>query len=347
MGKRKKRIIEEKQSIFEARAKLGTESALDLAKSEQNKLSNIYTLTSVIGPVVVSLLYLFLAIDFSAFIWWHLFVDVAATIILIATLLFLFYKLDIIQRVIARIETSKEQLQKRIEALDKNIKRLEGNEVFYISATELIGKTMKSGKTDLESLSKVVIGAIYHNLSGITNGDNITINLYELRNSRIKMILSCTRLQYCERDSVDIPALYSAKDGLDISNSSIQDYYCIQCIRGKVRPKGGKFVIDDWKEMVEKFRWDNWEPGEKEVILRNGDRERCIEQGFRYNQYFAFKFVRDDRTVGYFEIIANEYTTIALDKEFDHITHKLKETYLPLLKILWDISDASAGKEPL
>ena len=101
----------------------------------------------------------------------------------------------------------------------------------------------------------------------------------------------------------------------------------------------------DWKTIVQEFKWDGWDAGEKEEIIRNNDHEKCIELGFKYNQYFAFKIRRDDGTIGFFEIIANKYTTIATDKEFNRVTHRLKETYYPLLSILWDIAGVSAEKE--
>ena len=208
---------------------------------------------------------------------------------------------------------------------------------------------MKDGKKNIEELSKVLVAVIYHNLSHITKGDNITINLYELRNEKIRMILSTTRLHYCERGSVDIPVLYQSKTGLDIKDGSIQEYYCIKCIRGKIKGKDGKYVISDWKKIARDFKWDGWTAKEKEKILNDNDsersREKSIELGFKYNQYFSFKIRRDDGILILFEIIANGKTTIAPTDEIDRVTHRLRETYSPLISILWDISDFSPEKE--
>ena len=138
--------------------------------------------------------------------------------------------------------------------------------------------------------------------------------------------------------------MYGLQDGMDIRDESIQEYYCIQCIRGKIKAKGGKFLIPDWKSLVQKFKWDGWDPGEKEEILRNNDRDKCVELGFKYNQYFAFKIRREDGTEIYFELIANRETQIASEKELFHVTHSLMETYSPLVNLLWDISDASGER---
>ena len=345
MGKRKEQAVDERKSILEVRAKHDIMLMLKLAKEEVDKLNTVFTLVSLIGPIAISLLYLFLTIDFSALVWWHLAVDVAATLALIIALLVLFYKLDIAQRVITLIETSKADRQKRIEALEKRIELLEGDQSFYISATQLIGQAMKDGKKDIEALAKVLVAVIYHNLSHITKGDNITINLYELRDEKIKMILSTTRLHHCERSSVDIPVLYQSQTGLDIKDGSIQDYYCIKRIRGKIKGRDGKYVISDWKKLAREFKWDGWTAKEKEKILKDSDREKCIELGFKYNQYFSFKIRRDDGTLVFFEIIANGQTIIAPTNEINRVTHRLRETYSPLLSILWDIADVSPEKE--
>ena len=349
MEKRKEKAAEEKRSILEVRTKRNTMLMLKLAKEKASKLNTAFTLVSLIGPITISLLYLFFTIDVSALVWWHLVVDVVATFALIISLIVLAYKLDVAQRVVILIETSKESYQKRIEALEKRNELLEGDQSFYISATQLLGQAMKDGKKNIEELSKVLVAVIYHNLSHITKGDNITINLYESRNEKIRMILSTTRLHYCERGSVDIPVLYQSKTGLDIKDGSIQEYYCIKCIRGKIKGRDGKYVVSDWKKIARDFKWDGWTAKEKEKILNDNDsersREKSIELGFKYNQYFSFKIRRDDGILILFEIIANGKTTIAPTDEIDRVTHRLRETYSPLISILWDISDFSPEKE--
>ena len=337
----KERKIEERKLLLESRANQSNQKPLELARQDVDRINTVFTLVSLLGPIVVSLLYLFLAIDLSSFVWWHAAIDGAATVILIVALLVLFFKLNIAQGVITKIETSILVQQEQINSLKKQIETLKNNQSLYVIATQLIGQEMKGGKTDIVSLTKILFAVIYQNLSKITSGDNITINLYELRNNRIKMILSTTRLHHCQRDSVNIPVLFKAENGLDIKDRNIQDYYCIKCLTGKVRGKDGKYILPDWISLAKEFKWEGWTQEEKQDILNSADREKCIEQGFKYNQYLGFKIKRDDGTIGYFEIIANEDTVIADIHHLNSVTHRLRETYSPLLSILWDISDIS------
>ena len=339
--------IEDRKSILEARAAQTSQPVLGLAKKEIDTWNHVFTGVSIVGPIFIAFLYLLLPISFSNFVWWYLLIDCTFTIGLILALLFVLSKLNIALEVARKIETSKSCQQAQIVALEKHIKSLKSNQTFYISATQLLGKAMKRGETDLESLSKVLIAAIYHNLSRVANDDDITVNLYELRNRRIRMIISANRLQYCDRESINNPFLYCNPTGIDINDENIQEYYCIQCIRGKVRGIGDKFIISDWKTIVEKFKWNKWTSEEKREIIQNNDRNRCIELGFKYNQYFAFMIRRDDGTIVYFEILANGETTLASADDLPSVTHKLMETYSPLLSILWDISDVSVEKECL
>ena len=338
MGKMKEKSINKLKAIYEAETKHNIEKTLELAKRKVTNLNKWLTAASSIDPVFISLLYLIFSIDFSDFVWWHFAVDVTATVVVIGVLCRLIYKLDIAQSVANRIETDKEDRQKRIEKLEERIKLLDDDKSFYASATLSIGKEMKAGQQNIESIAKVLCAAIYHNLSLVAKGDNITINLYELRNGRVKMLLSYTRLQYCEKSSVNSPALYKSDEGLSINDKSIQGYYCIKCLKGKVKGRDGKYTISSWEELAREFKWSGWNTAEKEEILKNHDRQKCIEQGFKYNQYFAFKIKRDDDITGFFEIIANENTVLATTSEFDHVTHRLRDTYLPLVSVLWDIS---------
>lgn len=338
MEKKKEQAIEKSRAILEAQTKRDIERTLKLAKEKAETTNKQLNKVSFIGPMCISLLYLIFPVDFAALVWWHLAVDVVATLVVIAILLQWVYKLDIAQCVVTKIETDKEDRQKRIEKLEEKIRLLDDDKSFYASATQMIGEEMKKGKKDIASLAKVLCAAIYHNLSMVAKGDNITINLYEVRNDNIKMILSSTRLRYCEKSSVNIPELYKSDTGLDIKDKSIQEYYCIKCLRGKVKGRDGKYIISDWEKLARLFKWSGWSSTEKEEILKNHDRQRCIEQGFKYNQYFAFKIKRADGVTGFFEILANEYTLLAPTNEIDHVTHRLRDTYLPLINILWDIS---------
>lgn len=332
--------IEDEACLFQNRSEKSDESALELAKKACNKRNTILTIISILGPVILSCIYLFFPIDVSKLNAPNTYIDSVSTVVLIVALVYMVVKLNIGQGAVNKLETAKSVQMKQIGSLKERIHTLESDQSFYISATELLGKAMKRGHTSLEELAKVLIAAIYHNLSRVTSDDDITINLYELRSGRVKMVISTTRLQYCDRDSIDIPILYRNPNGVNINDEEIQSYYCIQCMRGRVRSRGKKFILADWKEIVKKFKWNDWDLSEKEEILRNNDHSKCIELGFKYNQYVAFLINRDDGVVIYFEIIANRDTSFAAARELPKVAQKLMETYSPLISILWDISDS-------
>ena len=336
---KKKQKIDKLLATIQIEATANNKDVFVYAKEKATNATRIFSAASVVGPIALSVLFTFFPVDLNNIIAWKTLINVGGAAILIVGILVLFAKSNRMQDVVVGIQTSKEQMLKQIDGLEKNIKLLKADKTFYISATELIGNAIKDGSYDLKSLSKVVISAIYHDLSKIADGDNFTINLYELKNGRIKMLHSSTRLHHCDKNSINLPELYKASDGLDIKDSIIEDYYCIKCIRGKVHDKGGKYILSDWISIVEKFKW-HWKESEKEEILISKDREKCLDLGFKYNQYFAFKMLMPNNITGYFEIIANEETFLALDKNLLHVGQRLQEKYSPLLSVLWDISGA-------
>lgn len=336
---RNKQKIEKLTATIKIEANSNGRDILEYSKEKARKLTSTFTWVSIIGPIVLAALYAFLPVNLDNLFSWRNSINLIGTGALIAIILVIFVKSNNMQDVILGVQTSREQMQKHIEGLEKNIKLLKADKTFYISATELIGKAINEGSNDLKSLAKVVISAIYHDLSKIAEGDNLTINLYELKDGRIRMLHSSTRLHHCDKNSINLPELYKEEDGLDIKDSVIEEYYCIKCVRGKVHDKGGKYILSDWISIVEKFKW-HWKENEKEEILMYKDREKCLELGFKYNQYFAFKILMPNNVTGYFEIIANEETFLALDKDLLHVGQRLQEKYSPLLSVLWDISGA-------
>ena len=342
---KKQQIVKERIAVLRTRSDKDRDNLLGLANENLDEINQKIAWVSIFGPIIISLIYSFFPVDFSSLIWWKVALNILSTIIVIALLLVLFREKEIRQKVVGEIEKSKENSQKQIERLEKNIRFLKDNQIFFVSTAELIANSIKEGKNDIKSLSKILVASIYHNLSQIANGDNITINLYELKNDKIRMIFSNTRFQYCDRNNINAPFLLNNNNQLDISDSSIQEYYCIKCMRNKIRSKNHCYRIYDWKDLAKEFKWDGWTPKERDNIINNNDREKCIEIGFKYNQYFAFDIRRNDNITCFFEIITNEYTTIASDKEFDHITYELKETYLPFINILWDLSSPDTEKE--
>lgn len=338
---KKEEKVEKLKGILESEAKRTKKEAVELAEAEELKRSQTFTVLSIIGPIMLSFMFICINLDISNLVFWKLLVDIAATLILIVAILILHARVDVARCAVNRIKLSKAYRNKQIDVLEKKNNRLEERQSFFCSVIETIGSTIKEGKKGIEDLAKVFVAAVYYDLSKVAKGDNITINIYELKEERVKMILSSNRRRYCDRDSCNIPVLYKPKEGFDIKDESIQDYFCIRCIRGKAKGYNGRYVLGDWETLVKEFKWDGWNEEEKEDILKNKNRGRCIEVGFRYNQYVGFVLRRDDGTVVFLEIIANDYTVIGESGEVDHIAYGLKETYSPLLNVLWDISDFS------
>lgn len=344
------KAVDKKVNYLKNLAGQNIENALNMA-SEREKCFSIWaSVASTIGPILLGLLYCFFPININNPLQWNTFLDVAVTILLIILFLFLTGMARLYQRVITKISISKEALQKeivslkeRISSLNEHVKSLNQDKIFYSSAAELISRSIKQGTDDQESLSQALMAAIYHDLSvshstgGV--GDNITLNLYELRNGIVKMITSNTRLRYCERGSINSPLLFNHPDGISITESTIQDYFCIRCMRGKVKDRRGVFFIPDWQSLVSEFKWDGWSPSERDNILKTDDLNKCRDNGFMYNQYVAFVLrLNDNATTVFFEIIANEETLLASPSELLHTARFLMEKYSPMLSILWSIS---------
>lgn len=324
-------------SLLATRAKQNNKRLIDVANQKFNTINHFFTIFSVLGPIILSAIYLVFPIDFTVFVWWKAFIDLAATIILIVCLSFLLRELTIIQAVISKIETSKESREQTIQTLETQIEHLEKNQSFYVLAAQMLAEMIRDGKKDIESLAKTLLAVIHLNLSQITGHNNFTLNLYERNKQTVKMIMSTTRHRHIRRDSLDIPVLYNNKKGLDINDVNIRDYYCIKCMAGKIPGENGKYILHDWVEIANSFKWERWN-NQKKAILKSRDRQKSKQLGFLYNQYLGFEIMRDDGILIFFEIIANDDVELADRNEIHSKAYFLCETYTPLLSILWDIS---------
>ena len=222
------KAVDKKVNYLKNLAGQNIENALNMANEREKCFSIWASVASTIGPILLGLLYCFFPININNPLQWNTFLDVVVTILLIILFLFLTGMARLYQRVITKISISKEALQKeivslkeRISSLNEHVKSLNQDKIFYSSAAELISRSIKQGADDQESLSQALMAAIYHDLSvshstgGV--GDNITLNLYELRNGIVKMITSNTRLRYCERGSINSPLLFNHPDGISIT----------------------------------------------------------------------------------------------------------------------------------
>lgn len=266
---------------------------------------------------------------------------VVVTLVVMTIILFTTRKQAFEQEIVVMFENSDAEKNRQLEKAKKDREWLNNTRSFYVVTTEQIGKSIQAGKKDFESLARIFAAVMQQNIVKITGEDDFIINHYELRDGIVKMILSYAHSQYCRREAISAPLIFKAKNGIDIKDKTIQDYYCIKCIRGKAKGKSGVFTAD-WKTIVREFKWDGWADVDREDIIRRNDRDQCVRLGFRYYQYIAFKVERDDGTVGLFEIIANE--AVVPDKELERFAHRLDDMYCSLLDVLWDISaDSSMG----
>lgn len=337
MKDKRQQKAEELFSVFETRAKQSNKKLIDIASHEYNKSNQLFTGFSVLGPIVLSGIYLIFPIDPSAFVWWKALIDFVVTFGLILCLCALLHKLNTIQAVISKIETSKEARKQKIQQLEAQIEQFEKDQSFYVLATQRIAETIRDGKKDIESLGKTLVSLVFMNLSQITTHNNFTLNLYEKKNNRVKMILSSTRERYIRREDLDNPLLYK-DDGCDIDDANIRDYFCVKCMADKIPDENGRYYLHDWVEIAKAFRWNRW-GNQKKNILSSRDRQKSKQLGFAYNQYIGFKITRHDKTVVFFEIIANEDAVLADRDQLSFQAYYLCRTYSPLLSILWDIAE--------
>ena len=295
------------------------------------------TYVSIAGPVVLSLM-------FTIFPWegtWkkaNNYIDIILTIVLIVGLMHLIGKGSLYSKTVSLIETTKEHQQQLNDSLLKKIDLLQGDKSYYISTAEHIGISIKKGNKDLISLSKVMVASLYDKLTKIIHGDNVTINIYEVKDGILRMLTSFTHLIYAEnQENVDNPIIF-LENGIDIKSAEIQEYYCVRCIKGKVKARNERYILPNWQTIAKEFKWDKWEPENKEEIIQNSNREKCLELGFRYNQYVGLKWRRDDSIIWYLEIIANDDTILDKNDDIQKVARHIQETCAPMINIIWDIS---------
>ena len=251
-------------------------------------------------------------------------------------------KSSLYSKAVSTIETSKEQQYQQISQLRKKVEILSKTKTYYAVTASEIGKAIKAGDTDLSSLSVVTVASLHEILTSFVHGDNITFNLYELRNSQLRMLLTYNNSKYSvSKEELDNPILLNYADGLDIRSQEIQDYYCVKCLRGKVRDRDGKFVLPDWISIVKEFHWKKWEEGEKEDIIQSKDRERCLNAGFRYNQYIGIKWRYSPEISKFLEVIANDDTTFDDVEDIQYVARIIKDTFFPINSVIWDIFQAN------
>ena len=335
MSRSKDQKCKELVSVLHARRPGDTIAA---AKEGAQLFNNWITIISVGGPVLLSVL-------LAIFPWettWkkaNNYIAIFTTLSLIASLIFLINKSSLYNRAVSFIERSQEYQQQQIDALQRKIDTLQRDKSYYVSVAEQIGIAIKNDKKDLLSLARVAVASLYDYLTKILHGDNVTINLYELKNNQFRMLQSFTHLKYLEKkENLDNPLLFKADAGIDLKSPEIQSYYCVRCLKGRVKGHDGRFVLPDWVTIATEFQWQKWDEAEKESIINSHDREKCLEIGFKYNQYIGFKWKRVDGIVGFLEIITNDETVLDEHENINKVGRQIQEACIPFVNIIWDIA---------
>lgn len=315
------------------------DDTISAAREGAQLFTNWITIISVGGPIIISILFAFSPWEVT----WkkaNNYIDLIATFALAVSLVVLLNKSSLYSKAVSIIEGSQEYQKQQNNALLKKIDTLQRDKSYYVSVAEQIGITIKAGKKDLISLAKVVIASLYDYLTKVLYGDNVTINLYELKNNQFKMLQSFTHLKYLERkENVDNPILFKAEAGIDLKSPDIQGYYCVRCLKGREKGHDGRYILPNWISIANEFQWQKWDESEKESIINEQDREKCLELGFKYNQYIGFKWKRDDGIVGFLEIITNDETILDKYESINKVGRQIQEACIPFINIIWDLAE--------
>ena len=308
-----------------------SKSILDLTKNRIIRYNILLYIVSLIGPIILPLIS-----EGKTLAVKIVFIVIFSLIICILILV-----LNIYYSISRSVENSEQFNQKQIESLNNEIQSLRKQKEFYQVSLQMLEGPINRYQYSLETLSKYLVASVYNNLVGIASDDDITINIYELKNHRIKMITANTRLRHFSRDDRNVPILYTRENGMSINDYSINDYYSIKCIRGKIKTAGKEnvFILPNWKDIANEFKWDGWTESERDEIVKSNDRNRCLQCGFKYNQYFSFMIEYRKNVKIYFEMIANGNTEFAPESKLVEVALSLKELYSPMLIHIWDIAN--------
>lgn len=308
--------------------------------SEEEKHSSILTIVSIVGPMVISALYSFYPpLVNNSFLSKHMLCDVAATVVFIVALMYYLIQINIIHTSIREFESTKAYGRQQINELKVKVDTLQKEISFYGGVLHHVADSTKKETLDIKDLVNHIFASIYVNLMAYSQGDYITLGLYELRNDTVKLISYNKRLVHCNnKTDIDNPILFMATDGLNINDESIRDYYCIKCMRGVIRGKDNKYVLPNWESIVRAFEWKKWEKGIKDQVLEKHDLELCRNAGFEYNQYIGLKIPINNDIIAYLEIIANKDTFVASEEKIDYFARGLQEKYAPIISALFGIT---------
>lgn len=305
-------------------------NALNEAKEALDKQNNTVTLLSIFGPVALAFAPVLLPWTTD----WRLgnnYVNIAVALALIILLCIFLYRAHCYSGAYTQMQSSKEHLWTENEGLKKKLKMLKENRKYYVNTAKLIGDEIQSGTKDMEKLARIAISTFYVKLLTMLNGDNVTINIYEVNKNTIRMITSYAQSKYVtkEEDMEDNPFLY--KNSYDINDDQIKDYYCVKCMKDNKK----WYYLDHWTKIANEFKWSGWEDEEnKKIIIEKADRGECKRLGFNYNQYLGIRY-NHFGIIWYLEIITNNDTVFV--GNFNSIAEEILDNYCLMIDVIWQI----------
>lgn len=303
------------------------------------------TSTSILGPLLVSLLLAkepFKTIDESeshfVFLHWisHNSISIIIIVVIVIAIIVTICRESFYRDVVEQIKSLTDQQQ------NENCMLL----AFWSFANNSllnIAKAPVDTKRTIQQYSSIMITCLYNVLLSLLANNYVTINIYDLRDGMVQMIDTFTPQEYVtSKKFVDSPKLF--KQRLSITDPSIKDYFCVQCLRDDSVGRDGKFTLENWIEILKHFKCSLWSDEEKRNIIETKNRSKCLNDGFFYNQYIGIKFKPTESTTAFLEIIPKKKNKFTCEvKDLDTIATLLKEYFIPYLAIIWDFCSSEVN----
>lgn len=299
---------------------------LKQAKQNETFWNNTCTVVSFVVPIILSVVSLLCSEVFEFKEEYEIIAQIVLTVIAVFAVLILHRTASNYRIVVAEIESEKSVHKQELQRLSTAIHNLKKEQAFLVGFTNQLGQSLTDGKRTLEDLANLLVVHIYQDCLRQFNNIELTINLYECKSNKIRMI------GHQQGNFQNIPLLLTSyPNGADISDTKIKGYYYAQCIK----KSEDVFTLSNWEEVVKKFYPD---PKRRKELLKS--RETCLEAGVTYNQCVSFRLCVADTedTIALLEIITHNDTQLAPEQEIKKVARRLFTAYMPIVKILWNIT---------
>ena len=322
----------ELQGLVASIRETNPDNPIKRAQELYNKWNTTCLITTFAAPIVLSLVTQIpdLVIKTNDNVWNQYLkipVIVVLTIICIVVGVCFHFKASKYQEVCQLIENDKNIQKKEIANLNDRINMLKKERSFFVAFTNLLGQSISRGENSLLELANLLVVHIYNDCKGSFSGSEITVNLYELKNGKIRIIG-----HQQEEPFHELPFLFNDESlGVDVLSEDIKEFYSVKCIQNK---RKDFFVLKSWDEILDAFKLRD---GAKEELKES--RDACIAAGFTYNQYISNRLnVGRNKPITLLEIITHNDTIIASSDRINNVARNMFKKYMPLVAILWDIS---------